>query len=178
MNTHSWQFIVLVAVAVWYLSTQAGRLDRLHHRIDVAQAALDTHLARRAGIVAELASSDVLDVVTAAMLSQSAHDALAAGELDDTDRLQAESDLTDVLRAALDDIDELDLTDPVQLGLMDELQQICGRVVMSHKFHTDAVTDCVNIRRQLFVKVLFLAGRAPMPQALVFRDEAPAALSK
>jgi hypothetical protein len=178
MNTHSWQFVVLMAVAIWYLSAQAGRLDRLHHRIDVAQAALDTHLARRAGVVAELASSDVLDVVTAAMLSQSAHDALAAGDLDELGRLEAESDLTDVLCAALDDVDQLDLSDPVQLGLMDELKQICGRVVMSHKFHTDAVADCINIRRQLFVKVLFLAGRAAMPKALDFRDDAPAAFVK
>ena len=178
MNTGSWQFILIVAVMIWYLSTQAGRLDRLHHRIDVAQAALDTHLARRAGIVTELSSSDVLDVVTAAMLSQSAHDALAAGDLDDFARLEAESDLTDVLCAALDDIDELDLTDPVQLGLMDELQQICGRVVMSHQFHTDAVTDCINIRRQLFVRVLFLAGRAAMPKPLEFRDTAPVAFAK
>jgi hypothetical protein len=178
MNTHSWQFIVVVSVLVWYLSTQAGRLDRLHHRIDVAQAALDTHLARRAGIVAELASSDVLDLVTAAMLSQSAHDALAAGDLDDVQRLECESDLTDVLCAALDDIDELDLTDPQQKALMDELKQICGRVAMSHQFHTDAVTDCINIRQQLFVKVLFLAGRAPMPKSLNFHDQAPAALAK
>jgi len=178
VNTHSWQFVVFVAVVIWYLSTQAGRLDRLHHRIDVAAAALDTHLARRAGIVAEVASSDVLDVVTAAMLLQSAHDALASGNLDDADRLDAESDLSDVLCAALDDLDQLELSDPIQIALMDELQQMCGRVVMSHTFHTDAVNDCINIRRQLFVKVLFLAGRAPMPKPLNFRDDAPAAFAK
>jgi hypothetical protein len=178
VNTHSWQFVVFVAVLIWYLSTQAGRLDRLHHRIDVAAAALDTHLARRAGIVAEVASSDVLDVVTAAMLLQSAHDALASGDLDETDRLDAESNLSDVLCAALDNLNELELTDAIQIALMDELQQMCGRVVMSHTFHTDAVNDCINIRRQWLVKLLFLAGRAPMPKALNFRDDAPAAFAK
>jgi len=178
MNTHSWQFIAFVATCIWYLSTQAGRLDRLHHRIDVAQAALDTHLARRAGIVAEIASSDAFDLVTAAMLAQSAHDALSSGELEEDHRREAESDLTNVLCAALDDVDELDLTDSVQRALMAELQQICGRVVMSHQFHTDAVTDCVKIRRQFLVKVLFLAGRAPMPKALDFQDQVPAALAK
>jgi len=178
VNTSSWQFVVFVAVLIWYLSTQAGRLDRLHHRIDVATAALDTHLARRAGIVAEVASGDVLDVVTAAMLLQSAHDALASGDLDSADRLDAESNLSDVLCAALDNLDELELTDPIQIARMDELQQMCGRVVMSHTFHTDAVNDCINIRRQLFVKMLFLAGRAPMPKPLNFRDDAPAAFSK
>jgi hypothetical protein len=178
MSTHSWQFVCLVAFVIWYVSTQAGRLDRLHHRIDVATAALDTHLARRAGIVAEVASSDVLDVVTAAMLLQSAHDALASGDLDDANRLSAESDLSDVLCAALDDLDQLELTDPVQIGLMDELQQMCGRVVMSHTFHTDAVNDCVKVRSQFLVKALFLAGRAPMPKPLHFRDDVPVAFAK
>jgi len=82
------------------------------------------------------------------------------------------------LCAALDDLDQLELTDPVQIGLMDELQQMCGRVVMSHTFHTDAVNDCVKVRSQFLVKALFLAGRAPMPKPLHFRDDVPVAFAK
>jgi len=160
------------------LSTQAGRLDRLHHRIDVAQAALDTHLVRRAGIVAELASTEAFDLVTCVILAQSAHDALAAGDLVDVDRLQAESDLTEVLGAAFDESVDLEADNKVQDSLIAELSQICGRVVMSHKFHTDAVADCLKIRQQLLVRALFLAGRAPMPYVLDFQDDLPHAFAK
>ena len=177
MNTHSWQFVVLTSLVIWYLSAQAGRLDRLHHRIDVAQAALDTHLARRAGVVAELANTEVLDLATAAMLTQGAHDALAAGDLDDPRRLEAEGDLSEVLLAALDGIGDFESDDSVAIGLLGELGQVCKRVQMSHKFHTDAVTDCLNIRRQILVRALFLAGRAPLPQALNFRDDLPSVIA-
>ena len=48
--------LLVIAFSVWYLSHQAGRLDRLHHRIDVAELALHGQLVRRGGIVAELAA--------------------------------------------------------------------------------------------------------------------------
>ena len=173
MNAHPWVLVSLCAVIVWYLSTQAGRLDRLHHRIDVAQAALDTHLVRRAGIVAELANTDAFDLVTSAILAQSAHEALAASDLIDDDRLQTETGLTEVLLATFDESADFPSHDPVVEKLMEDLSQISRRVVMSHQFHTDAVTDCLNIRHQMLVRVLFLAGRASMPHVLNFRDDLP-----
>ena len=177
MSIGSWQFVALVAFIIWYLSTQAGRLDRLHHRIDVAAAALDTHLARRSGVVAELAATDAFDVVTSAMLAQAAHDALAAGELVTQARLDAESDLSDLLISTFSSSDNYRDEDPLVQGLLEELTQACARVSLSHKFHSDAVTDCAGIRQQLLVRIFFLAGRASLPQPLLFEDEVPAGLA-
>src|SRR4051794_41819202 len=39
--------VALVLVLGWYLSYSAGRLDRLHHRVETLRAALDAQLARR-----------------------------------------------------------------------------------------------------------------------------------
>jgi len=58
MNSQSIILIVAIAFAVWYLSHQAGRLDRLHHRIEVTELALHGQLVRRGGIVAASASSN------------------------------------------------------------------------------------------------------------------------
>lgn len=80
----------LFAIAIWYLSHQAGRLDRLHHRIEVANAALDGHLTRRAGIAAEIVSLNFLDPASEAYLMQSAHDVLAGEDLPNLIRLADE----------------------------------------------------------------------------------------
>ena len=45
-----WGIVIglFVAFVVWRLSAKAGRIDRLHHRIDLARASLDAQLLRRA----------------------------------------------------------------------------------------------------------------------------------
>ena len=50
--------LVLVAVAIIgvYVSWRAGRLDRLHARVEAARAALDAALVRRSAVALELAS--------------------------------------------------------------------------------------------------------------------------
>jgi len=168
MSLNSWPVYLVLVIAVWYLSQQAGRLDRLHHRIDVTGASLDGHLGRRAGIVVELANSAMIDPVTSAVLAQAAHDVLAVEPHDLPDRLDLENELTRTLVAALDDPEEVvewrqDLPTALLLG---ELAIACGRVHLSATFHAEAVTDCLNIRTQALVRVFRLAGFAPLPQKL------------
>ncbi len=67
-----WILVVLVAIGL-YLSWTAGRLDRLHARIDAARAALDAQLLRRASITQELATSGVLDPAASIVLYEAAH---------------------------------------------------------------------------------------------------------
>lgn len=179
MSLTSWQSYLLLLLVIWYLSHQAGRLDRLHHRIEMTVAALDGHLARRAGIVAELANSQMIDPVTAAVLAQEAHDALAAEPLDFTDRLAVESDLTEVLFESLDDVQELNQwrEDPTTAQLLTELANVCARVNLSHNFHASAVADCTNIRRQWIVRAFRLAGHAQMPAKLEFDSRVPPGLA-
>src|SRR6478736_5194157 len=84
--------VIVIAVALFigvYVSWRAGRIDRLHARVDMAQAALDATLVRRSSVALELATS--------LLLASAVH-----GTKDITSRPRdlAESDLTRALRAA------------------------------------------------------------------------------
>ena len=104
--------IVLIAAAVLflgvYVSWRAGRLDRMHTRLEAARAALDVTLVRRSSVALELASSGFLDPATSLLLAGAAHDARNgdAGRLpgasgDELTRSElAQSDLSRALRAA------------------------------------------------------------------------------
>ena len=71
--------IVIAVVAVLflgvYVSWRAGRLDRMHTRLQAARAALDVTLVRRSSVVLELASSGFLDPATSLLLASAAHEA-------------------------------------------------------------------------------------------------------
>lgn len=178
MFENVWLYI-FVGLFIWYLSHQAGRLDRLHHRIDVAQAALDGHLTRRAGIAAELVALNFLDPASEAYLVQSAHDVLAGDDLPNPDRLLDENELTSSLCEALADskiVNEL-RTDPAVDQLLMELAGVLNRIQLAKRFHTEAVQDCLVIREQLVVRLFRLAGRASAPRILEFDDRIPSGLT-
>ena len=73
--------VVLLALGLW-LSWTANRLDRIHHRIDVARASLDTQLLHRSGTALELATSGALDPARSLLLVDTAHQARAASPED------------------------------------------------------------------------------------------------
>lgn len=77
--------VVLIAAAVLflgvYVSWRAGRLDRMHTRLEAARAALDVTLVRRSSVALELASSGLLDPATSLLLAGAAHDA-RGGDVD------------------------------------------------------------------------------------------------
>ena len=175
MNYFYWALGIAI---VWFLSHQAGRLDRLHHRIDVTEAALDGHLGRRAGIVAELSNVSTLDPVTSAVLAQVSHDALAAEPHELIVRIEIENELSDVLADTFgDEQDVLELiSDPVARQLMNELAIVCARVNLSHAFHTEAVGDCINLRRQWIVRIFHLAGHAQLPTTFKLHSDVPTGL--
>ena len=179
MSINSWQGYLIILLAIWYLSQQAGRLDRLHHRIEVSTAALDGNLGRRAGIIGELANSPVVDPVTSAVLAQAAHDALAVEPHDLVDRIDLETELTEVLLASLDEDEEVAewRTDVATAQLLDELAIACGRVHLSHTFHTEAVNDCLKIRTQWIVRIFRLAGYAHLPMVLNLDTRIPTSIS-
>ncbi len=71
--------VVIAVVAVLflgvYVSWRAGRLDRMHTRLQAARAALDVTLVRRSSVALELASSGFLDPATSLLLTSAAHEA-------------------------------------------------------------------------------------------------------
>lgn len=175
-----WPIVTLVVmlVSALYLSYTAGRLDRLHRKIDVAGLALDAQLLRRSSVALELASSGVLDPATSVLLADAAHRARRAHDEDDVSRALAESALTAALDAALadpEDVAEL-RGDALAASLLDELDASIRRVALARRFLNDAVRGCQLVRRHRAVRWFRLAGHTPMPSTLEMDDTAPAGL--
>jgi hypothetical protein len=175
VTTIIWIVVALVAVAL-YLSWTAGRLDRLHARIDAARAALDAQLLRRASVAQELATAGVLDPAASIVLYESAH---AARSAEPDQREVAESELSQALRAVFDDpataaqVREA----PGGTAAVGELTQAVRRVPMARRFHNDAVRAARAVRRHRVVRWFRLAGHAPFPLAFEMDDEPPPALT-
>jgi hypothetical protein len=167
--------ILLVAVLGLWLTWTANRLDRMHHRLDLARASLDTQLLHRSGTALELATSGALDPARSLLLVDSAHQARAAR----TDDLEsAESDLSEALRAVFADaeeIAELRRREDVAI-LLDELAGDCRKAVLARRFHNNVVASARTLRSRRRVRWLRLAGRAPEPETVDLDDEPPPAL--
>ena len=68
--------ILIIAAALFvgvYVSWRAGRIDRLHARVDMARVALDVALLRRSSVAQELATSGLLDPATSLLLAEAVH---------------------------------------------------------------------------------------------------------
>lgn len=157
--------LLIVAVVILlgvYVSWRAGRIDRLHARVEGARAALDAALLRRNCVAAELASSGLLDPATSVLLAEAAHDARTGVR----PRELAESDLSRALRAAF--------TQPgfrVSLSasgraeeLLTELEAAAHQVFLARKFYNDAVAATNAARRRPLARLLRLSGRATAPE--------------
>ena len=149
----------------FYLSWRATRLDRLHHRVETARAALDAALLRRAAAVLDLAADPGLDPDTARSLAEAANSARRAGEVE---RELAESELSRVLRAAPDPPG----AGPSR-GRLDEVTVAARGVSLARVFHNDAVSDTRRARRSRLVRLLRLAGTAALPDYFEMDDRPP-----
>ncbi len=155
--------ILIIAIAILvgvYVSWRAGRLDRLHARVDGARAALDAALVRRSSVALELAACGLLDPATSLLLAGAAHDARAAGE--PTER--TESDLTRALRASVGQPGFRAALAARGRGdeLLAELEEAAHQVFLARRFYNDAVAVTISARRRWLVRLLRLAGGASM----------------
>ncbi|MCG0290234.1 hypothetical protein [Streptomyces sp. PSAA01] len=176
MSTLIWIAVALVVIAV-YLSWTAGRLDRLHSRLDAARAALDAQLLRRASVAQELATAGVLDPAASIVLYEAAH---AARQSEEEHREVAESELSQALRAVFQDSAQAEAVREAPGGedVLGELTEAVRRVPMARRFHNDAVRAARALRRHRTVRWFRLAGHAPFPLAFEMDDEPPAALGR
>jgi hypothetical protein len=175
--------VVLGAIVV-YLASMAGRLDRLHHRIETTHAALDAQLLRRGAAVQDLASSGFLDPASSLLLSAAAQETLVVDPEDDAVRFLAESELTRTLGAVLEtqeDVEELRAGAGPDVEVADqllaELAVACRRVELARRFHNDVVRSCVQVRRKRVVRWFRLEGYTPLPATADFDDTPPAGLA-
>ncbi|MCD9143289.1 hypothetical protein [Streptomyces albireticuli] len=174
MTTLIWIVVALVVIGV-YLSWTAGRLDRLHSRIDAARAALDAQLLRRASVAQELATAGVLDPAASIVLYQAAH---AARQTEEEHREVAESELSQALRAVFAEPPQVEAVREAPGGeeSLTELGEAVRRVPMARRFHNDAVRAARAVRKHRVVRWFRLAGHAPFPLAFEMDDEPPVAL--
>ena len=154
---------VLVVVAIGLLllgahaSWTAGRLDRLHHRVESARASLEMELARRAALVAELAGAGILDPASSLLLLDAAHRARTASV---DEREQRESALTRAINATSTQVEPW----------AGELSLAMRRVQLARRFHNDIVVSTRDLRQRKLVSWLRLAGHAPMPSTIELED--------
>lgn len=175
IETLIWIAVAIVAIGM-YLSWTAGRLDRLHTRIDAARAALDAQLLRRASVTQELATSGVLDPAASIVLYEAAH---AARQAEEEHREVAESELSAALRAVFGETAQVEAVKEIPGGeeAALELAAAVRRVPMARRFHNDAVRAARALRRHRKVRWFRLAGHAPFPLAFEMDDEPPVALA-
>jgi hypothetical protein len=153
--------IVLVVVLIGvYLSWRAGRLDRLHTRVDAARTALDLALVRRSSSAYELGSSGLLDPATSLLLA----DAVSRTKSGDRPRDLAESDLTRALRATLSQPEfRSSLEEDGGQELVAEVEAAAHQVFLARKFYNDVAARTNDARRRPLARLLRLAGNAPQP---------------
>ncbi len=167
-----WLFVVVAVLACLgvYLSWTAGRLDRRHARIDASRAVLDAEFLRRSSCVLEISSTGLLDPSASVVLADAASRARTGA-----DRDQAESDLTAVLTAILDDPDDVSelRSVPEASAVLDELARACRRAAHARRFHNELVRGAIRLRRKALVRWLRLAGHAPMPETVELDDRIP-----
>ncbi|MEU3915926.1 MULTISPECIES: hypothetical protein [unclassified Streptomyces] len=170
-----WIAVAFAVVGV-YLSWTAGRLDRLHTRMDAARAALDAQLVRRASVVLEVATSGALDPASSLVLYEAAH---AARQAEEEHREVAESELSQALRAVFADADQVEVLKSAPGGVeaAEQLAAAVRRVPMARRFLNDAVRAARALRRHRKVRWFRLAGHAPFPLAFEMDDEPPADLA-
>jgi hypothetical protein len=160
-------FAVLAAVllTMWVTFTLT-RMDRLHARVDAAQAALDAQLVRRAAALQHVAESGEsgLPEQLCARYEQTALDALAALE----GRRQATENA--VGRALLELAEQ---PHPLHPQAAAELSEAASRVLIARRFYNDAVRDTRTLRSGRMPRLLRLAGRRAMPQFFDIDDTIP-----
>jgi hypothetical protein len=148
----------------FYVTWTAGRLDRLHARVDAAWAALDAQLVRRAA-AARAVAAHLEDPRAAQALDEAATAALDGA---DDGREMLENDLSRALKAALPML----VHDAAGEAARAELETASTRVGLARSFHNAAVKDTRAIRFRRLPRLLRLAGHRALPEYFEIDDTA------
>ncbi|MEP6597899.1 MAG: hypothetical protein ABJB98_00430 [Actinomycetota bacterium] len=148
--------VLAVLLTVWVTFTLT-RLDRLHARVDAAQAALDAQLVRRAAALLQVVESGAGQVSRAetGRYERTVSTALNAAE---PDREGAENQVGRAIAALADQPANIRPTEA------SELHEACVRVGIARRFYNDAVRDTRNLRSRRMPRILHLAGHRGLPQ--------------
>ena len=160
--------VVAVLLTLWVTFTLT-RLDRLHARVDAAQAAMDAQLVRRAAALLHAAESPDSGVPDShrAGYDRIARTALTAADAD-ARRQEAENAVGRAVRELA--------AEPCRLRpeASAELQEAAARVLIARRFYNDAVRDTRALRARRLPRLLRMAGHREMPQFFDIDDTVPA----
>ena len=161
--------VFVVMISGVYISWRAGRLDRLHNRVETARTALDLALVRRSSAAYELASSGLVDPATSLLLADAVR---RAKDADAAERDLAESDLTRALRAAFGQPGfraELDGKEGAK-ELVGDVEAAAHQVYIARKFYNDVAARTIDALRRPLARVFRLSGNAPPPEFFEMED--------
>ena len=157
---------LFIAALAWYLSFLAGRLDRLHNRVETSWANLDGLLQRRAAIALEIAHSEIADPASSLLLTAASYQAREATM---EFRSQAESGLSGALGLLL--ADGQSNARAAEKALLTELSALTDKIRIAIALHVDAVNSTHNLRSRKVIRIFRLAGTAPLPVTYEFEED-------
>lgn len=160
--------VVAVLLTLWVTFTLT-RLDRLHARVDAAQAALDAQLVRRAAALLHVAEAPDSGLPGA---RRADCEAVASRALAATGIQAARQDAENAVGRALLDLAAVPRPLPAELAA--ELREAGARVLIARRFYNDAVRDTRALRARRLPRLFRMAGRRALPEFFDIDDTVPA----
>ena len=181
--------VIALGVIAGFAITRARRLDRLHQRILASRDSLSRLLLRRASEAdllshsAGLESSGLADAARAYI--QDGGDQLTTDGLDRRTAAQRQGDRVEVaarlerasaLSRAIRETLTLEerariASDPQASARLEALDATCYRIELTRNVHNVDVAGVRALRSARMVKLLRLAGHAPIPEPIDFDDD-------
>ena len=181
--------VIALGVVAGFAITRARRLDRLHQRILASRDSLSRLLLRRASEAdllsrsAGLESSGLADAARAYI--QDGGDQLTTDGLDRRTAAQRQGDRVEVaarlerasalsraIRETLTPEERARIaSDPQSSARLEALDATCYRIELTRNVHNVDVAGVRALRSARMVKLLQLAGHAPIPEPIDFDDD-------
>ena len=181
--------VIALGVVAGFAITRARRLDRLHQRILASRDSLSRLLLRRASEAdlltrsVGLENSGLADAARAYI--QDGGDQLTTDGLDRrtaaqrqgdrvevATRLERASALSRAIRETLIPDERARIaSDPQASARLEALDATCYRIELTRNVHNVDVAGVRALRSARMVKLLRLAGRAPIPEPIDFDDD-------
>jgi type III secretory pathway component EscV len=174
VQTSYWITLVLIVfVYAIYLSNVAGRLDRLHLKVENARHALDRQLALRTSICKEIIKLTVLDEKLINELENALKESIQEESLEihTLQEWEIESRVSRALNNIFDD--EKIVKSINDQKLLIEIAAAIRRVSYALTFYNDAAKSAIKVRKRWTVRFFRLFGRASMPQVISFQVQIP-----
>ena len=181
--------VIALGVVAGFAITRARRLDRLHQRILASRDSLSRLLLRRASEADLLSRSVGLDnsglADAARAYIQDGGDQLTTDGLDRrtaaqrqgdrvevATRLERASALSRAIRETLTPEERARIVSDPQAGArLEALDATCYRIELTRNVHNVDVAGVRALRSARMVKLLRLAGHAPIPEPIDFDDD-------